>query len=98
MPLEIRKFRQLEELNRLNIDPFYCICNITCSVYAVRLVEQGVVDHTVLVVTSRSKCILDPEENSALAVDPEVLRKCGAYESTKLKIAEIREIMNPRKH
>ena len=85
LPLEIRKFRQLEELNRLNIDPFYCICNITCSVYAVRLVEQGVVDHTVLVVTSRSKCLLDPEEQYALTLDPEVLRKCGGHESKNLE-------------
>ena len=98
LPLEIRKFRPLEELNRVNIDPFAWICNMTCGVYAVRLVEQGVVDHTVLVVTSESKCILDPEEQYALALDPEVLRKCGGYESTKLKIAEIRELLYPRKY
>ena len=98
LPLEIRKFRLLEELNKRNIDPFEWICNMTCSVYVVRLVEHGVVDHTVLVVTSETKCILDPEEQNALKLDPEVLRKCGGHESTKLRIAEVREILDPRKN
>ena len=66
LPLETRKYRQLEELNRLNINPFTWICSMTCSVYLVRLVEHGVVDHTVLVVTSGNKCILYSEEQYEL--------------------------------
>ncbi len=68
---------------------FEAIAELRACVYAVRLREDTLIDHAV-VVDAKNGVIIDSEESGALALSADILERCGGERAKKLRLCEIR--------
>lgn len=93
LPLAVRRIPKAER-EAFQKDPFAWVSNLKSGVWIVRLDQHDKSDHCVAIDGNRG-LILDGASRYPFILSEEILRRLGGDHATKLRVAEVRELVMP---